>query len=122
METGAWRVAGRAVPGDPDFFFTFMQDSNEGKRGSLLVLLDNYDGREMSLSVRAFGSDERFTETFEGREWEQASTARRASLARAALLRAARSAAGRCGALLSSLDDELASFDLAFAAFDQRAP
>jgi len=57
-----------------------------------------------------------------GWRWEAASTEKRAAKVRAGIVRYAKLARGQCGAKLSSLNEELATFDMAFRVLDRRQP
>jgi hypothetical protein len=118
-DTGAWRLEGRVV-GSGDFFF-LMNDSNAVAPGSLLVAMQSNSGKVTSLMVSAAGGKS-YDRMFEGPAWEAASTRARARQVKAVLIDFAKRAAGDCGAKLSSLDEEIASFDKAFAVFDRRTP
>ena len=113
---------GRAGPHVADGFFVYMSDTNSGVPGSLLVHMMNSGGRSTSIFVRAFGSGEGASEDFGGRGWQRASTEERSAKAKAALIRLAKRAAIECDGQMSSLTDELETFDAAFAAFDNRGP
>lgn len=118
-DTGAWSMTGGGYDG---FFFFTMSDTNSFVNGSILVYMQANDGRSLYIMVRAFGSDQSFFEEFEGPGWEAASTETRAARVKASIVRYAKLVEGQCGAKLSSLDDELATFNMAFRVFDRRKP
>jgi len=107
---------------DNGFFFFAMSDTNPYARGSLLVTMQATEGRSLELMVRAWGADQSYEEEFKGLDWENASTSHRAAKVKATMIRYARLAEGQCGAKLSSLDEELATFDKAFRVLDRRQP
>jgi len=118
--TGAWQVDGHVRPDGS--FYTTMTDRNPTKPGSLFVQLHNEGGHTVDLAVRAFGSELSYTEDFDDPAWRGATTAQRTRRMREALMRYARLADGLCGGQISSLKDEIASFDTAFRVFDRRKP
>lgn len=119
-DTGAWSVSGRVVSNG--FFFFRMSDTNPFVNGSLLVSMQADEGRSLGLMVRAWGSEQSYDEEFEGPDWEAASTEKRAARVKASIIRYAKLAEGQCGAKLSTLDEEFATFDMAFRVLDRRQP
>jgi hypothetical protein len=110
--TGNWRFDGR---GYDDFFFTKMTIDNRNRPQRLWILMQNSDGRSLDLIVRPSPPGPDFDQTFHGSAWEVASTAERAALVKAEILRLARISAQLCGTRLEGLEEDLASFDRAFA-------
>ena len=113
--SGAWSAYGRRV--EDDFWFRAMSDTNGNRRGSIYVWMQNSNGRSLELMVRAHGG-EWISREFEGAEWEAASTRTRSAIVRRTILEWAERVAGTCGARLDSLDEEMETFDQAFADLD----
>ena len=111
----AWSSHGRRV--EEDFWFNVMLDTNVQGPGSIYVWMRNSNGRSLDLVVRPHGG-EGVSREFEGAEWQAASTQARAAIVRRTILELAGRAAGTCGARLDSLDEEMASFERAFADLD----
>lgn len=120
-DTGAWSVFGRSGPHIPQGFFIHMMDTNPRSTGAMIVMLSRQGGRAVGLEVSAHGCQNRdwLNARLEGRSWNGAPARERAAVAKAAVLRLARQAARECHADLSSLDDELRTFESAFRAFDR---
>jgi hypothetical protein len=118
-DTGAWALTGRHL-GDGSFFVS-MGDTNRYMPGEMFVAVENRDGRSTEIMVTAFGADNE-GETFDGPTWEKATSEERAVKVKAAIVKYAQKLNGRCGARISSLDEELATFEKAFKLFDRREP
>jgi hypothetical protein len=113
--SGAWSAYGRRV--EDDFWFRAMSDTNGYRRGSIYVRMQNSNGRSLELMVRAHGG-EWIGRNFAGPGWEAASTQARAAIVRRTIVESAQRVAGTCGARLDSLDEEMETFDHAFADLD----
>jgi sulfur transfer protein SufE len=120
-DTGAWSVFGRSGPHIPQGFFIHMMDTNSEATGAMIVMLSRQGGRAVGVEVSAHGCQNRvwLNARLEGRSWNAAPARERSALAKAAVVRLARQAARECPADLSSLDDELRTFEAAFRAFDR---
>lgn len=109
---GAWTFnARRRADG---FSFRTMSDTNVYEPGSIYVWMQNSEGRSLSLVVAAHGGDLAGRE-FEGAEWEAASTGARAAMVKRSIFELAGRVEGTCGARLESLNEEMQSFEEAFA-------
>jgi hypothetical protein len=120
-DTGAWSVFGRSGPEIPQGFFIHMMDTNPRSTGSMIVMLSRQGGGGLGVEVSVQGCQNRvwLSTRLQGRSWDEAPAGERASRAKAAVIRYATQAARDCRGDMSSLDDELRTFEPAFRAFDR---
>ncbi|MEA3029613.1 MAG: hypothetical protein QOG13_938 [Sphingomonadales bacterium] len=120
-DTGAWSVFGRSGPQIPQGFFVHMMDTNPQSPGAMIVMLSRQGGRAVGVEISAHDCQNRVWRNarLQGRSWSAAPPRERAALAKAIVLRHARQVALECHADISSLDDELQTFEAAFRAFDR---